>query len=56
MTEDGKTIVHEREVSCGLEEDHPFVYYVIGESNEVICGYCNQTFRYVEKKSLEKSL
>jgi len=46
----GKTIVHTREVTC-RDGDHPLVYYVIGRTNEVVCGYCNKTFVYVKKPS-----
>ena len=42
MTVAGKEVVHTREVTCGEAEDHPLVYYVIGKSNEVTCGYCNR--------------
>ena len=48
MTVAGKEVVHTREVTCGEAEDHPLVYYVIGKSNEVTCGYCNKTFVYVQ--------
>ena len=55
MTVAGKDVVHTREVSCS-DGDHPLVYYVIGKSNEVTCGYCNKTFVYVETqpKGVEK--
>ena len=56
MTVAGKEIEHTREVTCGEAEDHPLVYYRIGEKNEVTCGYCNKTFVYVETqpKGVEK--
>ena len=46
MTVAGKEVVHTREVSCS-DGDHPLVYYRIGQSNQVTCGYCNKTFVYV---------
>lgn len=36
--------VQTRTVKCDL--DHPVVYYSIGDSGYVICGYCDMKYIY----------
>ena len=43
----GKTIIESTtdRVRCsGLNNDHPLVYYTIGEKGFVVCGYCDLVF------------
>jgi uncharacterized Zn-finger protein len=35
---------YDRKVSCS--DDHPIVYYVIGDDGRVMCEYCSKTFVY----------
>ena len=45
--QDNTQIVYTRDVCCS--NDHPIVYYSISvEEGRATCGYCNQTFVYVE--------
>ena len=49
MAQDQETkIVTSRTISCdggGGALGHPRTFYTIGESGEVICGYCGQRFK-----------
>ncbi|MAW53799.1 MAG: zinc-finger domain-containing protein [Geminicoccus sp.] len=49
MAQDRETkIVTSRTISCdggGGALGHPRTFYTIGESGEVVCGYCGQRFR-----------
>jgi len=43
----GKTIIESTtdRVRCsGENNDHPLVYYTIGEKGFVVCGYCDLVF------------
>ena len=43
----GKTIIEstaERVRCSGEDNDHPLVYYTIGEKGFVVCGYCDLVF------------
>ena len=36
-------------ISCtGESDDHPLVYYTIGESGEAVCNYCDIKFKLRE--------
>tara|TARA_Y100001949_G_scaffold176601_1_gene190750 strand:+ start:3233 stop:3433 length:201 start_codon:yes stop_codon:yes gene_type:complete len=41
--------IHTREFHCDGPEDgeHPRVYYVMDDTNEKVCMYCNQKYVYV---------
>ena len=39
--------VHDRNVYCDGNGEHPGVYYTM-EKEEVICGYCNMKYKYIE--------
>ena len=41
-----EVLVSERKITCGKDDDHPLVYYTIGEKDYVICGYCNTKYIY----------
>ena len=44
---DGKTIIESTtdRVRCsGENNDHPLVYYTIGEKGYVVCGYCDLVY------------
>tara|TARA_R110000737_G_C14233270_1_gene423327 strand:+ start:196 stop:363 length:168 start_codon:yes stop_codon:yes gene_type:complete len=44
--EDRTRIVHTKKIKCDL--DHPVVFYTIGSSGFVVCGYCNMKYVGVE--------
>ena len=39
-----------RRIRCSF--DHPVVYYIIGDNNEIRCDYCN--VKYVYRESAEE--
>ena len=43
------SITYSRKVSCGGNEEHPIVYYVIPyKTNQVACEYCGKTFAFAD--------
>ena len=39
--------VHDKSVYCDGNGEHPGVYYTM-EKEEIICGYCNMKYKYIE--------
>ena len=39
--------VHDKNVYCDGNGEHPGVYYTM-EKEEIICGYCNMKYKYIE--------
>ena len=37
-----------RKIRCSF--DHPVVYYIIGDNNEIRCDYCNIKYVYKNKE------
>ena len=37
-----------RRIRCSF--DHPVVYYIIGDNNEIRCDYCNIKYVYKNKE------
>jgi len=52
MAEQAVEVVNTRDIKCFGDDDwggHPTVFYTIGKSNEVVCGYCNKKFIYEQQ-------